>query len=218
MDDFRVFPVVASRRGDSSILRTGRRTLAMWNLGDSVHYLRVELSRAIARHQRDPSDTQATTSLGFRSPGSVRRALVARQASVLLDLRAVDEGSLIEVRNAVASSRAHLHRGGRWHTVTRGAGKGAATNVLRRLLASDAPGALAVVGIGNEENDATLLESADAGFAIRNPGDGVHPALAAVRGVSPLTSEGTSGSSRCSSDSRTCRCSKRLRLGVDQAG
>jgi hypothetical protein len=52
---------------------------------------------------------------------------------------------------------------------------------------------LCVIGIGNEENDATLLANADVGFAIRNPVGGVHPALSSVEGTVPLTAEGTAG-------------------------
>ena len=184
----------ASLRGtEVSRWRAGRRLLHLWHLGESADALRAAFGALIAPYQLDTTDLAAMRALGFRSRASVRRALVERRASVLLDLARSDPAAFSAVREAAAGSRAHLHCGGRWHTLTRGAGKGAATSLLRRLLVADAAGSLRVVGIGNEENDATLLASADVGFAIRNPAGGVHPALASVDGAIPLTAEGTAG-------------------------
>jgi mannosyl-3-phosphoglycerate phosphatase len=186
-------PPAAVRGTEVSTWRAGRRTLHLWNLGESADALRAAFGELIAPYQLDTRDMAAMSALGFRSRASVRRALVERRASVLLNLAHSDPRAFSAVREAAAGARAHLHCGGRWHTLTRGAGKGAATSLLRRLLVADAGGILRVVGIGNEENDATLLANADVGFAIRNPVGGVHPALASVDGTIPLTATGTAG-------------------------
>lgn len=186
-------PPVDARADRSLPWRAGRRELRRWNLGDSASRLRTELSTVIAPHELDPNDTAAMATIGFRSRGAVRRALVARGASVLLDLRGVDDCTVANVRDTAEAARAHLHRGGRWHTLTRGAGKGTALSMLRDLTMAAATGPVRIVAVGNEENDASLLASADVGFAIRNVVGGVHPALAALDGVIPLAMDGTAG-------------------------
>lgn len=177
----------------TSLWRAGRRVLRVWSLGESATRLREALPLVADLYALDPTDTDTMATLGFRSYGAVRRALVERRASVLLDLRGVDERELASARAAANAAHAHLHRGGRWHTLTRGAGKGTATDLLRRLMTDSERATVRIVGIGNEENDATLLASADVAFAIRNPIGGVHRALASVADVIPLTAEGTAG-------------------------
>ncbi|HYW33381.1 MAG TPA: hypothetical protein VE869_17905 [Gemmatimonas sp.] len=174
-----------------SHIKVGRRSLVVWTLGDPADHLRTELGSVIAPHELDPSDTVHMAMLGFRSRGTVRRAINERRASVLLDLHGNDR--LPAVREAASRAQAHLHSGGRWHTLTRGAGKGHATDALRRLLTAQRRATLRIVGIGNEENDATLLASADIAFAIRNAKGGIHPDLAAVPGAHTLGMIGTAG-------------------------
>lgn len=171
--------------------RAGRRQLVVWTLGDPADRLRASLGKMIASHELDPTDLRRMAMLGFRSRGAVRRAITERRASVLLDLHGSDR--LPQVRAAATRAHAHLHSGGRWHTLTRGAGKGVATKQLRQLVAARQRSTVRIIGIGNEENDVTLLASADVGFAIRNANGGVHPELSAVPGTHALHAEGTSG-------------------------
>ena len=174
--------------------RAGRRTLRVWNLGDPASALRDAFGSFIAPYELDMTNLPRMSTLGFRSRAAVRRALTERRASVLLDVAGADQPTLTRLQQAVTVTEAHLHRGGRWHTLTRGAGKGAATTLLRSLTsAGSEPGVVRVVGIGNEENDVTLLASADFGFAIHNAVGGVHPALALVDRAIPLAARGTAG-------------------------
>lgn len=209
-----------SREHSSNVIAAGlvagARQMRVWRIADSASMLRRELGELIAQHELDPRDSGAMRELGFRSAAAVRRAIVEREASILLDLANASDAKREGLLQGAAQVGAHVHCGGRWHTVTRGAGKGNALALLRALMstpdaprfaARNAPRAsaragnqraadgddLVIVGIGNEENDETLLQGADVRFAINNPGRGVHPRLARVDGVMPLASEGTRG-------------------------
>ncbi|MEO7520848.1 MAG: HAD hydrolase family protein [Gemmatimonas sp.] len=189
-------------------ISAGCRRLRVWQLARSASMLRAEFGELVRPYELDASDDRTMRRLGFRSASAVRRALLERQASILLDLDGANEHAHSALCNAAQESGAHVHRGGRWHTVTHGAGKGPALAQLRHLLgapgvappvmerANDGPasvGELRVVAVGNEENDESLLSSADVRFAICNPRTGVHPLLRAVPGVIPLMAEGTRG-------------------------
>jgi len=174
--------------------RAGRRTLRVWNLGDPASALRDAFGPFIASYELDMTNLRMMSTLGFRSRAAIRRALTKREASVLLDVAGADPTTLTRLQQVVTAAGAHLHRGGRWHTLTRGAGKGAAVSLLRSIVSGGSePGVVRVVGIGNEENDVTLLASADIGFAIHNAVGGTHPALAVVDRTIPLTAVGTAG-------------------------
>jgi mannosyl-3-phosphoglycerate phosphatase len=189
-------PIIAE---DGSILAvdtdhstTKSRTLALRHLGATADDLRREYGHLVHRFELDPADHATMKQLGFRSRASVRRALTERRGSVLLDLSSLNSQDIVQLQTEIEAKRAHLHRGGRWFTLTRDAGKGAAASLLRQVYeASHHP--VRVVAIGNEENDASLLSAADFGFAINNPSTGIHPALQAVSGVIPLKTVGTAG-------------------------
>ena len=176
---------------DRASWSVGRRRLAVWTLGECAARLRAELGDIIAPHELDPTDAVQMAHFGFRTRGAARRAITARRASILLDLHGRSE--LVPVREAAARAQAQLHSGGRWHTLTRRAGKGPAVNLLRRLSAEQQPCTVRIIGIGNEENDVSLLAYADTSFAIRNVRGGVHPHLAAVSGAQALHVAGTAG-------------------------
>lgn len=182
-------------QGDAAIETriAGRRRLLVTRRGVPVERLR-ELLRAwpgagAADVARAPS--ARLTALGFRSMGQRRRALFSRRASVLLDpaqWRAVVRTAGEHAPRDVAVD---IARGGRWSTATQRAGKGAAVAWLRAVLDAEAPGAVRIVGIGNGENDRSLLESADVAFAVRNDANGVHPSLRDVPDVTVLNTIGT---------------------------
>lgn len=170
----------------------GRRRLWIIRLGDSVQTIR-ELLRAwpgSAAADVARASQARLASLGFRSPSQQRRALFSRQASVLLDpaqwhavVRTAGEQTPRDVELDVA-------RGGRWSTATRRAGKGAALAFLRQVVDSGNRAASIVVGIGNGENDRSLLEAADVALAVRNDVHGTHPRLRDIPNVTVLDTIG----------------------------
>lgn len=106
-----------------------------------------------------------------------------RRASILLP--AAD--ATAAQRAALGTAGLNLTVGGRWATITAGSSKGtAARHVAERL------GITAWAAIGDSENDAPLLSSAERGFVIRHH-DGHHPLLSRIPGVVLLETRGPLG-------------------------
>lgn len=199
-DPFTITPFDASVLEDDGAYRVrhGRRVLLCESLAPTAHTLRARLAagddalRMLQHADAAQRDTRAQIALGFRTRGARRRALEARTHSLLIDPDALDADTLGRARDACAAIGLHCLRGGRWLTVTGGAGKGAALVRLRNLCAARGVISLAIA-VGNEENDASLLSAADVRFVIDNPGRGHHPALTGVAGAISLTAPGTGG-------------------------
>lgn len=184
--------------GMPSTVRAGRRTLHAVPIGDAADTLRDALAPALAGTAIDVATTDAAhrARLGFTYTRT-RRALLARQGSVLLDLDGATDAQRERLRRAANDAGMTVKRGGRWHTAVRGASKGDALDRLRAAVAAhDAAREAAtpfVIAIGNEENDVSLLQRADLPVVIDNPGRGPHPALAAIAGARCLTAAGPLG-------------------------
>lgn len=199
-DPFTITPFDASLLEDEGAqrVRHGRRVLLCESLAPNAQQLRARLHagdtvlRALEHADAAQRDTRAQIALGFRTRGARRRALDARAHSLLIDPDALDSDTLGRARDACAAVGLHCLRGGRWLTVTGGAGKGAALVRLRNLCAARGVISLAIA-VGNEENDASLLSAADVRFVIDNPGRGHHPALSGVAGAISLTVPGIGG-------------------------
>ena len=84
-------------------------------------------------------------------------------------------------------------RGGRWSTATRRAGKGGAVQWLRAIVDYRSVSPCHIVGIGNGENDRSLLEATDERYAVRDLQGAVHHALRDVADVIVPDARGTGG-------------------------
>jgi mannosyl-3-phosphoglycerate phosphatase len=199
-DPFTITPFDASllEQEGASRAQHGRRVLLCESLAPTALTLRARLAGggdihgALLDADASQADTQAQIGLGFRTRGARRRALEARTHSLLVDPEALDRETRERARDACAAIGLHCQRGGRWLTVTGGAGKGAALDRLRNLCTSRGVFSLAIA-VGNEENDASLLAAANVRFVIDNPGRGHHPVLSGLAGAITLTVPGTGG-------------------------
>ncbi len=178
----------------TSTIHAGRRTIAIQQLAADRTALEAIMTEVPAFHQADVRrlDTQRWRALGFRSAASVRRALEARQNSILLDPQALDVNALRELHEKAADHALQLRRGGRWLTLTAAQGKGAALRVLRDRIRLNGVSPL-LAAIGNEENDTSLLAEADLSFVIRNPHRGPLESLASLPSAIVASSEGPEG-------------------------
>jgi mannosyl-3-phosphoglycerate phosphatase len=189
-------PLVASDGSAGEFRQVLSRPYTVVRLGNAA----TEIRHSLGELQSDiPSPVLAEmgadelATRGFRSAAAVRRAITSREASVLLDLNALDEEGRSGYIEEANRNGLTIKRGGRWCTAVGGADKGRALRLLRSTLREGAAGPLYVVAIGNEENDVALLEQADLPLVIRNPGRGHHPSLLGVPGAFPLECVGTAG-------------------------
>lgn len=83
--------------------------------------------------------------------------------------------------------------GGKWYSVLHGSNKGKAIKSYLAGYQQCYHGNVHTVGIGNQDNDASLLEAVDRRFVIRNPVQGYAPALKKISNVTLLQEEGPAG-------------------------
>jgi predicted mannosyl-3-phosphoglycerate phosphatase (HAD superfamily) len=113
-----------------------------------------------------------------------------RDHSVLLP---ADHPAAGRLGAALIAAGFNVRRGHRWISVARGGGKGEA--VRRYIEARRVTGNLpdVVAAIGDSDNDRSMLAVVPHRFVINRPGDGYHPALAAIPGIRTLDAPGHLG-------------------------
>lgn len=167
----------------------GRRTLLVVQLGADVARIREMLGDwpDMASADLARADVRELHRLGFSTAAHRRRALLSRRASVLLKLPKSHVALRPVGHSASRSLTVDIVRGGRWGTATIRAGKGAAVHWLRQLLNHESPVACQIVGVGDGENDRSLLAAADMRFVIGKS------ALQDVEGAIVFRTTGTRG-------------------------
>ncbi|MCC6316479.1 MAG: HAD-IIB family hydrolase [Gemmatimonadaceae bacterium] len=120
------------------------------------------------------------TSVG-RAPSVTSHAL-ARAHSILLRISGTTEQRL-RFFSTLARTGLTVSHGGRWHVVQGGSSKGIAVRTLLQLIRRRASHELCVIGVGDAQNDRSLLEAVDHRFVMRGPDGTVDAALADVPGA-----------------------------------
>ena len=173
----------------------GQRIMHRWHQSRTATQLRRDFADlpAVARVDAARQSIATQHALGFETAGARRRALVAREHSLLLVPEQLTEHEHHQLRDTATQRGAQLRRGGRWLTLAATEGKGDAVRLLGKLSLTIGVPPMIAVAIGNEENDVSLLREAHLRFVIRNPGRGPHPALAALPQAIVLDTEGPGG-------------------------
>ncbi|MCU0646733.1 MAG: HAD hydrolase family protein [Gemmatimonadaceae bacterium] len=166
----------------------GRRTVHVRRLGQSTPIVRSLLAEAareagVVVLPADRIDPARRALRGIASHGAVRRALEAREASVLLEPLALSISARLRWHQALAERGVQLSTGGRWACAVSGADKGRAARLVRHVLASTMAEPVTTMGLGNDANDAALLAAVDRPIAVRRADGRVHPSLLAVDDV-----------------------------------
>ena len=125
-------------------------------------------------------------------PHTVTSHALARAHSLLLRISGSPELRLRFFATLTAAGLTVTH-GGRWHVVQGGSSKGIAVRALlgivRRRLSYD----LCVIGVGDAENDRSLLEAVDLPFVVRRPDGQIDPALQHIDGAYVAQAAGVEG-------------------------
>ncbi len=128
---------------------------------------------------------------------SAERLVLLRDAShrthsVLLRILAGPERTAL-LRHAMARAQLTISDGGRWHVAQHGSSKGMAARLMRTMLTPHLRPQAPSVGIGDSENDRSLLEATDIRWVLRQANGQVHPALASLDDVSIADTPGVDG-------------------------
>jgi mannosyl-3-phosphoglycerate phosphatase len=176
----------------------GRRTIHVRRMGlpaEAVRRLIVDAAEMAGIHvvEADQLDPSRRARLGIVTHGDHARALVAREASVLLEPVLLTGSARVRWQSALADRGVTLSVGGRWACAVSGADKGKAARLVRHYLATEWRADVPVIGLGNDANDIPLLEVADHPIVVRRDDGRVHPALRALPRASVCQRAGIGG-------------------------
>lgn len=143
-----------------------------------------------AEHSRQmPTETLAR--IGSYDMEDAQRAQV-RQFSVAISVEKLTTEQIQRLVSSLKRFYCRVSSGGKWMIVTREADKGIAVLWYKEWLWQQHRTYRCEAGIGNEENDAPMLNAVDMPFIVRNQ-SGYAPTLADIPNAYLLQSEGTFG-------------------------
>lgn len=147
------------------------------------HGVVIETEReAFSAHLHHPSASRRTIA---------RRAL-ARTHSLLLRVTGADIAQ-DRFLAALAAAGLTVTNSGRWYVVQANSNKGLGVRAFTSLAGSVLEGPLQIVGVGDRENDVSLLTAATKRFVMRLANGEVDPTLAATAGATILSTPGVDG-------------------------
>jgi HAD superfamily hydrolase (TIGR01484 family) len=178
-----------------TVVQVQGRPRRLVHFGTPVEQYREFVESAAREHgvelysQRQPSPAALQPSGAFRTIAS---HALARTHSLLVRLHGAGEA-----RNgflsALASAGLTVTNSGRWHVVQGNSNKGLGVRAFMNLATTVLPQPIQVVGVGDRENDVSLLTAANRRFVMRLPSGEVDPMLAAVANTTILNTPGVDG-------------------------
>jgi predicted mannosyl-3-phosphoglycerate phosphatase (HAD superfamily) len=140
------------------------------------------------------SDGVATTTLSADTTLPLTSDLpsLLRTHSALLRVTGSDQ-QVSAFRGALAAAGVTASNSGRWLVVQSGSDKGAGARRLQEIVARRTGGSWTSVGVGDAENDRTLLRATDMRFVMRGPRGEIDRALADLPDTIAPTTPGIEG-------------------------
>ena len=178
-----------------TIVQLEGRPLRLVHFGTPVEEYREFVEGAAREHgvelfsQRLPSPGAVQAKGVFRPVAS---HALARTHSLLVRLTGGGEARN-RFLSALASARLTVTNSGRWHVVQGNSNKGLGVRAFTNLATTVLPQPIQVVGVGDRENDVSLLTAANRRFVMRLPNGEVDPILAAVANTTILNTPGVDG-------------------------
>lgn len=147
------------------------------------HGVEIETEREVfSAHLHHPSESRRT----------IARHALARTHSLLLRVRG-DDSEKHRFLSALASARLTVTNSGRWHVVQGNSNKGLGVRAFTNLAMTALPQPIQIVGVGDRENDVSLLTAATKRFVMRLANGEVDPMLAATANATILRTPGVDG-------------------------
>lgn len=166
-----------------TVISVGHRMLRLIPIGTPGTHLAAivrgaaDASGVVIETHRDVC-TADVPGVGPGRPSVTSHAL-ARAHSLLLRISGAPETRL-RFFSTLAAAGLTISHGGRWHVVQGGSSKGIAVRALLQLIRRRVPFELCAIGVGDAQNDRSLLEAVDLRFIMRRSDGTIEPALAAV--------------------------------------
>ncbi len=196
-----------------SLAQIDGQTVRLVHLGTPAAELREVVEAAAREHQVEFETEREVFTRDLHHPSeshrTIARQALARTHSLLL--RVKTEGEERErFLSSLASSRLTITNSGRWHVVQACSNKGVGVRAFTNLAATVLPQPIEIVGVGDRENDVTLLTAASRRFVMRLPNGEVDPLLAVTAHATIVDTPGVDGWTEIAADLQTTSDQERL--------
>lgn len=179
-----------------TVVSVGSRLLRLVPIGTPGTHLHsivkgaADASGVTIETQRDVCTADVPRATPRRT--SVTSHALARSHSMLLRIGGTTERRLRFFATLAAAGLTVSH-GGRWHVVQGGSSKGVAARAFLHIVRQRFREELCVIGVGDAENDRSLLQEVDLPFVMRRPDGSVDPSLSDLREACVATTPGVEG-------------------------
>lgn len=184
------------RFSGGSLVQIEGRSLRLVHLGTPAAELREVVAAAARAHDVEFETEREVFSRDLNHPSeshrTIARQALARTHSLLLRVKGDGDGRH-RFLSSLASARLTVTSSGRWHVVQAGSNKGVGVRAFTNLAVTVLAQPIQIVGVGDRENDVTLLTAASRRFVMRLPNGEVDPLLAVTAHATILDTPGVDG-------------------------
>ncbi len=184
------------RLSAGTVVELSGKPVRLVHLGTPVSEFRTLVERTAAKHGVQIETEREVYSAHLHHPSESRRTIarhaLARTHSLLLRISGEDSAR-ISFLSALATARLTVTNSGRWYVVQGNSNKGLGVRSFANIASSVLPQPMEIVGVGDRENDVSLLNAASTRFVMRLPNGEVDPLLAATANATILSVAGVDG-------------------------
>jgi mannosyl-3-phosphoglycerate phosphatase len=185
------------------VVQLAGKAVRLVHLGTPVGEFRGVVEAAAREHGVAIETEREVFSAHLHHPSASRRTIarraLARTHSLLLRMKG-DEEARNGFLAALGTARLTVSNSGRWYVVQANSSKGLGVRAFTNLALTVLGGSLQIVGVGDRENDVSLLTATTKRFVMRLANGEVDPTLAATAGATILTTPGVDGWTEIAAD------------------
>lgn len=192
------------RHQAGTVIELDGKPLRLVHLGAPVAEFRQLVELAAREHGVVIETEREVFSAHLHHPSASRRTIarraLARTHSLLLRVKGPDVAIRGDFLAALGAARLTVTYSGRWYVVQANSNKGLGVRAFTSLAGTVVDGPLQIVGVGDRENDVSLLTAATRRFVMRLANGEVDPTLAATAGATILSTPGVDGWTEIAAD------------------
>lgn len=193
----------AERHQAGPVVQLAGKAVRLVHLGTPAAEFRGVVEAAAREHGVAIETEREVFSAHLHHPSASRRTIarraLARTHSLLLRMKG-DEDARSRFLAALGTARLTVSNSGRWYVVQANSSKGLGVRAFINLASTVLGGSLQIVGVGDRENDVSLLTATAKRFVMRLANGEVDPTLAATADATILTTPGVDGWTEIAAD------------------
>lgn len=191
------------RHPAGTVVHLGGKPVRLVHLGTPAAEFRRVVEAAALENRVAIETEREVFSAHLHHPSASRRTIarraLARTHSLLVRVRG-DENAKLRFLAALKAAGLMVAYSGRWHVVQANSSKGLGAHAFISVARTVFEGPLQIVGVGDRENDVSLLTAATKRFVMRLANGEVDPTLAATANATILSTAGVNGWTEIAAD------------------